>query len=128
MDQLFDLIVKHVPPPVADPAGPFAMLATTLEADNFVGRILTGRIHSGVAKLNMPVKVLRRDGKVVAGGRLTKMLSFQGLKRVPIEEAAAGDIVALAGLADAHASDTKIRAAARRDRGWHYVKIYGVAR
>src|SRR3546814_10859141 len=81
MDQLFDLIVKHVPAPVADPAGPFAMLATTLEADNFVGRILTGRIHSGVAKLNMPVKVLRRDGQEVAGGRLTTMLSFPGLTR-----------------------------------------------
>src|SRR3546814_15985719 len=54
----------------------------------------------------MPVKVLRRDGKVVAGGRLTKMLSFQGLKRVPIEEAAAGDIVAIAGLADATVADT----------------------
>ena len=106
MRQLFDLIVKHVPAPVADATGPFAMLATTLEADNFLGRILTGRIHSGTAKLNMPVKVLRRDGKVVAGGRLTKMLSFQGLKRVPIEEAAAGDIVAIAGLADATVADT----------------------
>src|SRR3546814_17867871 len=93
MDQLFDLIVKHVPPPVADPAGPFAMLATTLEAANFVGRILTGRIHRGVAKLNMPVKVLRRDGKVVAGGSLTKLLSFQGLTRVPIATAAPGDIL-----------------------------------
>src|SRR3546814_17647815 len=81
MDQLFDLIVKHVPAPVADPAGPFAMLATTLEADHFVGRILTGRIHSGVAKLNMPVKVLRRARKGVAGGRPTKLLSFPGLKR-----------------------------------------------
>src|SRR3546814_19553037 len=77
------------------------MLATTLEADNFVGRSLTGRIHSGTARLNMPVKVMRRGGKVMTGGRLTKMLSFQGLQRVPIEEAAAGDIVAIAGLADA---------------------------
>src|SRR3546814_18057471 len=82
------------------------MLATTLEADNFVGRILTGRIHSGTARLNMPVKVMRRGGKVMTGGRLPKMLSFQGLKRVPIEEAAAGDIVAIAGLADATVADT----------------------
>src|SRR3546814_9736331 len=80
LGQLFDLIVKHVPAPVADASGPFAMLATTLEADNFVGRILTGRIHSGTARLNMPVKVMRRGGKVMTGGRLTKMLSFQGLK------------------------------------------------
>src|SRR3546814_14824038 len=74
MGQLFDLIVKHVPAPVADASGPFAMLATTLEADNFVGRILTGRIHSGTARLNMPVKVMRRGGKVMTGGRLTKMM------------------------------------------------------
>src|SRR3546814_6159283 len=70
MGQLFDLIVKHVPAPVADASGPFAMLATTLEADNFVGRILTGRVHSGTARLNMPVKVMRRGGKVMTGGRL----------------------------------------------------------
>src|SRR3546814_2752691 len=87
MGQLFDLIVKHVPAPVADASGPFAMLATTLEADNFVGRILTGRIHSGTARLNLPVKVMRRGGKVMTGGRLTKMLSFQGLKRVQIGRA-----------------------------------------
>jgi len=104
--QLFDLIVKHVPAPEADPAGPFAMLATTLEADNFLGRILTGRIHSGTARLNMPVKVLRRDGKVLTGGRLTKLLSFDGLKREPVEEAAAGDIIAIAGLAEATVADT----------------------
>ncbi|MEQ8357405.1 MAG: translational GTPase TypA [Kiloniellaceae bacterium] len=106
LHQLFDLIVKHVQPPVADPDAPFAMLATTLEADNFLGRILTGRIHSGTAKLNMPVKVLRRDGKLIAGGRLTKMLSFQGLKREPVEEAAAGDIIAIAGLNEATVADT----------------------
>ncbi len=106
MHALFDLIVRHVPAPEADPAGDFAMLATTLEADNFLGRILTGRIHSGTARLNMPVKVLRRDGKVVTGGRLTKLLSFHGLKREAIEEAAAGDIVAIAGLSEATVADT----------------------
>ena len=106
LHQLFDLIVAHVAPPEADAAAPFAMLATTLEADNFLGRILTGRVHSGTAKLNMPVKVLRRDGKVINGGRLTKLLSFQGLKREPVEEAAAGDIVAIAGLSDATVADT----------------------
>ena len=104
LHQLFDLIVAHVAPPEADAAAPFAMLATTLEADNFLGRILTGRVHSGTAKLNMPV--LRRDGKVINGGRLTKLLSFQGLKREPVEEAAAGDIVAIAGLSDATVADT----------------------
>src|SRR3546814_5667269 len=101
-----DVCSSDLPAPVADASGPFAMLATTLEADNFVGRILTGRIHSGTARLNMPVKVMRRGGKVMTGGRLTKMLSFQGLTCVPIEEAAAGDIVAIAGLADATVADT----------------------
>ena len=103
---LFDLIVDHVPAPEADAEGPFAMLATTLEADNFLGRILTGRIHSGTAKLNMPVKVLRRDGTTLTGGRLTKLLSFRGLKREPIDEASAGDIVAVAGLSEATVADT----------------------
>ncbi|WP_422369692.1 translational GTPase TypA [Pelagibius sp.] len=106
LHSLFDLIVEHVKAPVAEATGPFAMLATTLEADNFLGRILTGRVHSGTAKLNMPVKVMRRDGTSVTGGRLTKLLSFNGLKREPVEEAAAGDIVAIAGLSDATVADT----------------------
>ena len=106
LNALFDLVVKHVQPPVAEADAPFAMLATTLEADNFLGRILTGRIYGGTAKLNMPLKVLRRDGTIVTGGRLTKLLSFSGLKRVPVEEAAAGDIVAIAGLSDATVADT----------------------
>ncbi len=106
LHSLFDLIVDHVKAPVAEATGPFAMLATTLEADNFLGRILTGRVHSGTAKLNMPVKVMRRDGTSVTGGRLTKLLSFNGLKREPVEEAAAGDIVAIAGLSDATVADT----------------------
>ncbi|NIA71979.1 translational GTPase TypA [Pelagibius litoralis] len=106
LHSLFDLIVAHVKPPVAEVDAPFAMLATTLEADNFLGRILTGRIFSGTAKLNMPVKVMRRDGTAINGGRLTKLLSFNGLKREPVEEAAAGDIVAIAGLSDATVADT----------------------
>jgi GTP-binding protein len=103
---LFDLIVKHVRPPVADVAAPFAMLVTTLENDSFLGRILTGRIHSGVAKINMPVKSLSRDGKVIETSRLTKLLAFRGLERRPIEEAEAGDIIAIAGLADTTVADT----------------------
>ncbi len=106
LNALFDLVVEHVQPPVAEADAPFAMLATTLEADNFLGRILTGRIYGGTAKLNMPLKVLRRDGTIVTGGRLTKLLSFNGLKREPVEEAAAGDIVAIAGLSDATVADT----------------------
>jgi GTP-binding protein len=103
---LFDLIVKHVHPPVADPGAPFAMLATTLENDPYLGRVLTGRIHSGVAKMNMPVKSLSRDGKVIETSRLTKLLAFRGLERRPIEEAEAGDIIAIAGLAETTVADT----------------------
>jgi GTP-binding protein len=103
---LFELILKHVRPPVADLDAPFAMLATTLENDSYLGRVLTGRIHSGVAKMNMPVKSLSRDGKVIETSRLTKLLAFRGLERRPIEEAAAGDIIAIAGLAETTVADT----------------------
>ena len=103
---LFDLIVDHVPAPRTEPDAPFRMLATTLESDPYLGRILTGRIDSGVARLNMPVKALSRDGETLESGRLTKLLAFRGLQRVPVDEAASGDIVALAGLARATVADT----------------------
>jgi len=82
------------------------MLATTLEYDSYLGRVLTGRIHSGVARLNMPVKSLNRDGRVIEQARLTKLQAFRGLERRPIEEARAGDIVAVAGLALTTVADT----------------------
>ncbi len=106
MAGLFDMILAHVPPPRGERGRPFAMLATMLEADQFLGRVLTGRIHAGTARLNMPLKVLRADGEAIGGARLTKLLAFRGLKRLPIEEAHAGDIVAIAGLADATVADT----------------------
>ncbi|MCA3245834.1 MAG: translational GTPase TypA [Azospirillum sp.] len=106
LDPLFDLILRHVPPPVADKTGQFKMLATTLEYDPYVGRILTGRIHTGVAKVNMAVKALSRDGKLIEEGRLTKLLAFRGLDRVPVETAEAGDIVAIAGLTGPTVADT----------------------
>ena len=89
------------------------MLATTLEANPYLGRILTGRITSGTVRPNMPVKVLSRDGKLVETGRISKVLAFRGLERQPVEEASAGDIVAIAGPADATVADTI--AAARGD-------------
>jgi GTP-binding protein len=104
--QLFDLILRHVRPPVADVAAPFAMLVTTLENDPYLGRVLTGRIHSGVARVNMPVKSLSRDNKVIETARLTKLLAFRGLDRRPIEEAEAGDIIAIAGFAETTVADT----------------------
>jgi GTP-binding protein len=103
---LFELIIAHVPPPEADPDAPFAMLATTLEYDPFLGRMLTGRIHSGVARLNMPVKSLSRDGRILEQARLTKLLAFRGLEHRPTEEARAGDIVAVAGLQLTTVADT----------------------
>jgi GTP-binding protein len=103
---LFELILAHVPPPQADPEAPFAMLATTLEYDAYLGRVLTGRIHSGVARINMPVRALDRDGRVIEEARLTKLQAFRGLERRPIEEAAAGDIIAVAGLASTTVADT----------------------
>ncbi len=103
---LFELVLRHVPPPTVDRDAPFAMVASILEYDNFLGRVLTGRVEQGAARLNMPVRVLRRDGSVVETGRLTKLLSFRGLDRVPVEEAEAGDIIAVAGLTDATIPDT----------------------
>jgi GTP-binding protein len=106
MAPLFELLIAHVPAPVEDAAGPFAMLASTLEYDPYVGRVLTGRIHSGVAKVNMPLRALARDGTVIEEGRLTRLLAFRGLERVPIERAEAGDIVAVAGLERTTVADT----------------------
>ncbi|HAI30452.1 MAG TPA: translational GTPase TypA [Thalassospira sp.] len=102
---LMELVLKHVPAPDVDENAPFAMLATMLHADNFLGRILTGRVYQGRAKLNMPVKVLREDGTVETG-RLSKLMGFRGLERVPQDEAVAGDIIAIAGLTEATVADT----------------------
>jgi GTP-binding protein len=106
LSAMFDLVVSHVPPPTVDVDAPFAMVASILEYDNFLGRVLTGRIEQGHARINMPVKVLRLDGTTVETGRLTKLLSFRGLDRVPVEEAQAGDIIAVAGLSDTTIPDT----------------------
>lgn len=103
---LFDKIIAHVPKPKVDLDAPFAMLATTLEADPYLGRILTGRIHSGVIETNASIRALRRDGTVVETARATKLLAFRGLERVPVTRVEAGDIVAIAGLEKATVADT----------------------
>lgn len=105
MNELFDLVVEHVPEPKVED-GAFRMLATTIGADNFLGRILTGRITSGTVKPNQTVKVLSRDGSLVENGRVSKVLAFRGLEREPIEVGEAGDIVSIAGLAKANVADT----------------------
>ncbi len=103
---LFETIVSHVPAPGLDPEAEFKMLATLLDRDPFLGRILTGRIESGRLNVNMPIKAIDVDGKVVEEGRATKVFAFRGLERVPVEAAQAGDIVAIAGLVNATVSNT----------------------
>ncbi len=105
MAELFDLVVKHVEPPVVE-EGPFRFLATTISADNFLGRILTGRVTSGAVKPNQSFKAIDRDGNLVEQGRISKVLAFRGLERAPIDEAVAGDIVSLAGMTKATVADT----------------------
>ncbi len=106
MDPLFDLILRHVPEPTVEADGEFTMLTTTLEADPYLGRILTGKISSGKAVRNMAIRALNRDGSVIEDGRASQLLAFRGLERVPVEEAEAGDIVAIAGLTKATVADT----------------------
>ena len=105
MAPLFDLIVRHFKPPVVED-GPFRMLVTTIEANPFLGRVLTGRVRSGSVKANQTVKVLARDGSIVEQGRISKVLAFRGLERLPVDEAQAGDIVAVSGLTISTVADT----------------------
>jgi GTP-binding protein len=106
MAPLFELIRSHVAAPRVAPHGPFVMLATTLERDPHLGRLLTGRIESGFVRLNATVQALGRDGSAIEQTRVTKVLAFRGLERVGLEEARAGDIVALAGFDRATVADT----------------------
>ncbi len=107
---LFKRIVEDVPAPkpreLATEEHPFKMLVTTLEADPFLGRILTGRIESGIVTMGRNIKALNRDGEIIEKTRVTKLLAFRGLARVPVERAEAGDIVAIAGLETATVADT----------------------
>ncbi len=103
---LFKRIVSHVPSPGLDEDGPFSFLATLLDRDNFMGRVLTGRVESGTLKVNDPIHAIDMNGKVVEVGRATKLMSFDGLERVPVESAVAGDIIALAGLEKATVANT----------------------
>jgi GTP-binding protein len=106
LEPLFQKIVDHVPTPGLDTSGPFSFLATLLDRDNFMGRVLTGRVQSGTVKLNDPIHALDSEGKVIEVGRATKLMSFRGLERVPVESAQAGDIIAMAGLEKATVANT----------------------
>jgi GTP-binding protein len=105
MAPLFDLILRHVPEPTVE-EGPFRLLGTILEANPYLGRIVTGRIVSGSVKPNQSAKVLDREGKLIEQGRVSKVLAFRGLERQPIDEAFAGDIVSIAGFPEATVAHT----------------------
>ncbi len=105
MAPLFDLVLKHVPAPTIE-EGPFRFLATTIQADPYLGRLLTGRINSGEITSKMSIKALDMDGNLVETGRISKVLAFRGLERVPVDKAQAGDIVSIAGLTKANVADT----------------------
>jgi GTP-binding protein len=108
LNALFDLIVKHVPEPkvLENKDKPFQILNVLIESDPFLGRILTGRVQAGKAVAGMAIHALDRDGKEIERGRITKVLAFRGLKRQPVDEAEAGDIVAIAGMSKATVADT----------------------
>ena len=103
---IMDEVVRYVEAPDVDTDAQFAFLVTLIESDNFLGRILTGKIESGTAKVGMPVKGIRLDGSVVEQGRITKLLSFDGIERNPVTEATAGSIVSIAGLSETTVADT----------------------
>src|SRR5690606_18386114 len=105
LEPWFERIVNHVPTPGLDENGPFTFLATLLDRDNFMGRVLTGRVQSGTVNVNDPIHALDMDGNVIETGRATKLLAFRGLERVPVDSARAGDIIALAGLENATVSN-----------------------
>ena len=121
MNRLFERVIEHVPAPTIETDENFRMLVTTMEYDSFLGRILTGRITSGSIKPNSIVKSLTIDGEAKEEGRITKVLAFRGLERVPLEEASAGDIIALAGLSKTTVADTILDPAA--DTPLHAEKI-----
>ena len=106
LSKLFELIENFIPSPDVDVNKPFEMLATILAADSFVGKILIGKIYNGVAEVNKQVKVLDINGDRKENTKLTKLFSFKGIERYPIERAYAGDIIAISGVDTASVSDT----------------------
>jgi len=106
LDPLMNLITKHVPAPTNDVNAPFSVLATMLDKDNFLGRVLTGKVYSGSAKVNDTVKSMNLKGDKVETFRLTKLLRFEGIERKPVDEVFAGDIICIAGIKESTVSNT----------------------
>jgi len=103
---LLDLILDHVEPPKVESNKPFAMLSTLLDSDPYLGRCLVGRVEQGTAKVNDNVKAINLSGEQVESGRLTKLFKFEGTERVAVDEVQTGDIICIAGLAEASVADT----------------------
>ncbi|MDY7006992.1 MAG: translational GTPase TypA [Cyanobacteriota bacterium] len=105
MQCLFDAILDHVPPPVGDPEKPLQLQVTTLDYSEYLGRIVVGRIHNGVIKSGQQAAIVKEDGTVVKS-KISKLMGFEGLARIDIAEAAAGNLVAVAGFGDANIGET----------------------
>ncbi|MEK9136302.1 MAG: translational GTPase TypA [Bacteroidota bacterium] len=110
LEPLFQAIVNTVPPPPGDTTSPFQMLVTTIDYNDYLGRLGIGRIHRGTIRLGGPMKIIHRDGQV-EDARVTKIYTFDGLKRIETEEAHAGDIIAIAGMEDVDIGETIAAAA-----------------
>ncbi|MEC8608041.1 MAG: translational GTPase TypA [Cyanobacteriota bacterium] len=105
MRPLFDAILRHVPPPVGDVNKPLQLQVTTLDYSDFLGRIVIGKIHNGSIKAGQQAALIKDDGSIKRG-RISKLLGFQGLQRVEVEEAHAGDLVAIAGFDEVNIGET----------------------
>jgi GTP-binding protein len=105
MQPMFEAILRHVPPPVGDVTKPLQLQVTTLDYSEYVGRIVIGRIHNGTLKSGQQAALVTETGAIVKG-KITKLMGFEGLKRIDLEEASAGNIVAVAGFANANIGET----------------------
>lgn len=105
MSPLFNALLHHVPPPAGDPKRPLQLQVTTLDYSDYLGRIVIGKIHNGVIKMGQQAALIQEDGNIVKA-KISKLMGFEGLKRVELEEASAGNLVAVAGFADANIGET----------------------
>lgn len=105
MQPLFEAILEHVPPPVGDVDKPLQLQVTTLDYSEYLGRIVVGRIHNGTIKSGQHAALVNSEGNIVKA-KVSKLMGFEGLKRVDLENASAGQIVAVAGFADANIGET----------------------